>query len=103
MAYGFAIPGQQYCIRAEEVPLPLNSTDKPLYLKNFPSSWIKLLFRDIGLGEPLITEQQVAEHQKTIDELTVKLSNEIKKIIRNLPPPLDGENLLLKGGRAYHI
>ncbi|MBI2659403.1 hypothetical protein HYX05_04885 [Candidatus Woesearchaeota archaeon] len=86
---------QQYGGRAERVPTQLNSPDAPIDITLLPNNIRELLFRDIGLGDALVTEKIARDVKIRAMDLSRLAEQEFKAMLKRLPPLLEGGDLVL--------
>ena len=86
---------QQYGGRAERVPTQLNSTDAHIDLNALPQNLKELLFRDIGLGDKLVTEEIANNYKRELSKLAEIADKEFLAMLERLPSLLKGKNLVL--------
>jgi len=84
---------QQYGPKREVVPKELNSTGGVIYITNFPHDVSILLFRDMGLGDKLVTEDIARAYSKGLEELTRISDREFKEMLKRLPPTPPAEDI----------
>ena len=77
---------QQYGGRAERVPKQLNSTDAPIDLNVLPYNVKELLFRDMSLGDRLVTEEIAKNVKRRSMDLSKLAEQEFIEMLRRLPP-----------------
>ncbi len=76
---------QQYSGKPEQVPSELNLTGRVLYLNRLNPAEVALLFRDMGLGDLLVTEE-IAERARRLGKNLTDLSNqEFQAMLSRLP------------------
>ncbi len=85
---------QQYSGKSEQVPPELNLVGEFLYLNKLPPDKVALLFRDMGLGDLLVTEE-VASNMRRLGKKLTDLSNqEFQAMLRRLPLQPATEDLI---------
>lgn len=77
---------QQYGGYTERVPPWLNIVDKQIYLKNVPIEFLALLFRDMGLGDKLVTEEVARQVLEGLEKLAIASNRGFQETIRNFKP-----------------
>jgi len=70
----------------------LNSADAPIDMNALPPSVKELLFRDIGLGDLLVTERVAESVKIRAMDLSRLAEQEFKAMLKRLPPLPEGGN-----------
>ena len=84
---------QQYGTKREIVPKELNSTVGIIYITDLAHDVRALLFRDMGLGDKLITEDVAHAYSKGLKELTARFDGEFQEILERLQPTPPAEDI----------
>lgn len=75
---------QQYGVVPERVPKELNFIGSIIYLAEVPHELKALLFRDIGLGDKLVTEKIARDYARGLEELAKRNGGRSKRVLRGM-------------------
>ena len=78
---------QNYGRAVEKVPRDLNEQGKPINLNEVPINGKYLLFRDMGIGDGLVTEKMAAEMCEGLEKLAQYSDKILMERLRNLHMP----------------